>query len=386
LKPKIVLNNIYQWWAQHKDMYLDKYSRNIYPEGIFPELFDEDELLNRDGWMTLLFLASLHAVGRTQDVQHRDAIRNFKSKGWWNVFIHKEPEAIPEKWMKVLDEYLNDQFYSSNYDAWMMRFVTIYRFARWLEEYSDIWMAINNQSEQFSLEDVLNPATSSVYAGGGVSAPRLSRALGIGANFMMRELVRNQVFNSVIPIIGSEHCFVPHLRVRKLLNEIGMTLNEEQADINQSQEIFYFISSHLDKSKATFDLSFDIPFQIISRDEQLKQQLFKNDPINVAFVSSDSLIDAPAWAWDLSSKVRFFIDLINDNDLPDPCVGELICNDDGSCLLELELSWKEQKIGIVLDENEDYFRISLKVQDLGWQVFSVDELEFDLDQFLSCFL
>jgi hypothetical protein len=55
-------------------------------------------------------------------------------------------------------------------------------------------------------------------------------------------------------------------------------------------------------------------------------------------------------------------------------------------LLELELSWKEQKIGIVLDENEDYFRISLKVQDLGWQVFSVDELEFDLDQFLSCFL
>lgn len=386
LKPEIVLNNIYQWWTQHKETYLDKYSRNVYLDGSFPVLFYEDEVLNRDGWMTLLFLASLHTVGRTQDVQHRDAIRNFKSKGWWNVFIQTEPEAIPEKWMKVLDEYLKDQFYSSNYDAWMMRFVTIYRFARWLEEYSDIWMAINNQSEQFSLEDVLNPATSSVYAGGGVSAPRLSRALGIGANFMMRELVRNQVFNSVISIIGSEHCFVPHLRVRKLLNEIGMTLNEGQSDIDQSQEIFTFISSYLDKSKATFDLSFDIPFQIISRDEQLKQQLFKNDPINVAFVSSDSLINAPAWAWDLSSKVRFFIDLINDNDLPEPCVGELICDNDGSCLLELELSWKEQKIGIVLDENEDYFQINFKVQDLGWQVFSVDELEFDLDQFLSCFL
>ena len=67
-------------------------------------------------------------------------------------------------------------------------------------------------------------------------------------------------------------------------------------------------------------------------------------------------------------------------------MGELICDNDGSCLLELELSWKEQKIGIVLDENEDYFQINFKVQDLGWQVFSVDELEFDLDHFLSCFL
>ena len=385
LKPEIVLKNVYEWWAQNKSTYLVKYSKNIYPDGVFPTLKVNGEI-NRDAWMILLFLASLHTVGRTQDVQHRDAIRYFKEKGWWQIFTQETPEESSVQWMSVLDQYLQDQFYGNQYDAWMMRFVTIYRFARWLEEYADIWLAINNQSVKFSLEDVLNTATSSIYAGGGVSAPRLSRALGIGANFMMRELVRNNVLNSVIPIIGAEHCFVPHLRVRKLLNELGMSLNEEHADIDQSQEIFEFISSHLDKSKATFDLSFDIPFQIISRDEQLKQQLFSNIPVNSTFVSSDSLIDAPAWAWDLSCNVRFFVELIKDNGLPEPDVGEVLCDKDGGGVLELELSWKKQKVGIVVDEDEQYWKMSTKIKELGWQVYSIDELDYILDQFLSRFL
>ena len=165
-----------------------------------------------------------------------------------------------------------------------------------------------------------------------------------------------------------------------------MSLNEEHADIDQSQEIFEFISSHLDKSKATFDLSFDIPFQIISRDEQLKQQLFSNIPVNSTFVSSDSLIDAPAWAWDLSCNVRFFVELIKDNGLPEPDVGEVLCDKDGGGVLELELSWKKQKVGIVVDEDEQYWKMSTKIKELGWQVYSIDELDYILDQFLSRFL
>jgi hypothetical protein len=387
LKPEIVLNNIYQWWMQHKETYLDKYSRNIYPEGIFPELFDEDEVLNRDGWMTLLFLASLHTVGRTQDVQHRDAIRNFKNKGWWRVFIQEEPEEIPEQWMKVLDEYLQDQFYGSQYEAWMMRFVTIYRFARWLDEYADSWLAIKYQPTKFSLEDVLNTATSSIYAGGGVSAPRLSRTLGIGANFMLRELVRNGVLNGASAIVSSEHCFVPHLRVRQLLKEdLGMQLDEEHADINQSQKIYQFISHYIGKEKAIFDFSFDIPFQIISKDILLKQQLFSNTPIKSNFVPVDGLMDFPAWAWDLLDNIPFFVALVKDNNLPVPTVGYELCDSVGIVLLELELAWENNKVGVVINDDAEYWDAIQMAQSLGWQVFTLDELKDGLDQFLAHFI
>lgn len=336
--------------------------------------------------MTLLFLASLHTVGRTQDVQHRDAISNFKNKGWWSVFIQEEPEAIPEQWMKVLDEYLQDQFYASEYDAWMMRFVTIYRFSRWLDEYADSWLAIKYQSAKFSLEDVLNTATSSVHAGGGVSAPRLSRTLGIGANFMLRELVRNGVLNGASAIVSSEHCFVPHLRVRQLLNELGMQLDEEHAYMNQSQKIYEFISLHIGKEKAIFDFSFDIPFQIISRDNQLQGQLFSNTPIKPSFVPIDGLRDSPAWAWDLLDNIPFFVALVKDNNLPVPTVGYELCDSDGSVLLELELAWENNKVGIVVSDEDENWRVIQMVKSFGWQVFTLDELEDGLAQFLACFI
>jgi hypothetical protein len=386
LNPKIVLNNIYNWWAQNKEVYLERYSRNIYPEGIFPELFDEDEVLNRDGWMTLLFLASLHTVGRTQDVQHRDAIKYFRDKGWWQIFTQETPEESSVQWMSVLDEYLQDQFYVNQYDAWMMRFVTIYRFARWLDEYADSWLAIKYQSAKFSLEDVLNTATSSVYAGGGVSAPRLSRTLGIGANFMLRELVRNGVLNGASAIVSSEHCFVPHLRVRQLLNELGMQLDEEHAYINQSQKIYEFISQYIGKEKAIFDFSFDIPFQIISRDFQLQRQLFSNTPIKSSFVPIDGLRDYPAWAWDLLDNIPFYVALVKDNNLPVPTVGYELCDSDGSVLLELELAWEHNKVGVVINDDDQYWDVIKIVQELGWHVFTVDELEDGLDQFLACFI
>ena len=55
-------------------------------------------------------------------------------------------------------------------------------------------------------------------------------------------------------------------------------------------------------------------------------------------------------------------------------------------MLELELSWKKQKVGIVVDEDEQYWKMSTKIKELGWQVYSIDELDYILDQFLSRFL
>lgn len=254
-----------------------------------------------------------------------------------------------------------------------------------MDDYAESWLSIQHQSTTFSLDHVLNTATSHIHTGGGINAPRLSRTLGIGANFILRELVRNKILTSASAIVSSEHCFVPHLRVRKLFNKLGMRLDEEYADISQSKEIYKFIANFLGNDKATFDGSFDIPFQIISRDIELEQQLFSNEPIDLMLTYHIPSDDTPAWAWDLLTDIPFFINLVKANELPEPTVGFELLDDDRRVLLQLELAWEDYAVGILTDEEYDYYELIQIEKKLGWKIFPVDELKDDLDKFLRCF-
>ncbi len=386
LKPEIVLSNVYTWWSKNKDSYLKKYNHAIYPDGYCPNLLDGEEI-DRNGWMILFFLGSLHTVGRTLDAQNRGAIIHFKNKGWWDIFVKDNPQNVPEQWMRVLDDYLEEQFYSSSYESWMMRFVTIYRFARWLDEYAASWLAIRQQSKKFNLADILDTASSHIHAGGGLSAPKTARTLGIGANFILRELVRNEMLSAASAIVSSEHCFVAPKRVRDLFNLLGMQLDEDSADIQNSSKIYEFISYYLGKENATFELCFDIPFQFIAKDIQLQQQLFNNNYINVEHVPSSELISAPSWAWDLLENVSFFVALVSNHQLPEPIVGYDLGDSDGVVLLQLELAWNLNKVGILVGDVYDVWNEFKLAQNLGWQIFTVEELEEqeELNRFLVCF-
>jgi hypothetical protein len=114
--------------------------------------------------------------------------------------------------------------------------------------------------------------------------------------------------------------------------------------------------------------------------------LFSNTPIKSSFVPIDGLRDYPAWAWDLLDNIPFYVALVKDNNLPVPTVGYELCDSDGSVLLELELAWEHNKVGVVINDDDQYWDVIKIVQELGWHVFTVDELEDGLDQFLACFI
>ena len=114
--------------------------------------------------------------------------------------------------------------------------------------------------------------------------------------------------------------------------------------------------------------------------------MFSNTPIKPNFVPIDVLIDSPAWAWDLLDNIPFFVALVKENNLPEPIVGYELCDSEGSVLLELELAWENNKVGIVVSDDDEYWDTIQIVQALGWQVFTVDELEDGLDQFLANFI
>ena len=82
------------------------------------------------------------------------------------------------------------------------------------------------------------------------------------------------------------------------------------------------------------------------------------------------------------------MDLVKHNNLPEPSVGYDLSDSDSRFLLELELAWESQQVGIVVyeeDEEDDFWHPVQSAQKLGWNIFTVYELEDELQRFLNCF-
>ena len=106
------------------------------------------------------------------------------------------------------------------------------------------------------------------FSGGGPSAPPLTRALGIGACFVVRELVRTNVLQSEF---AYDHAYVAVGRVRYVFARLGMTnLQGESANYRHSRQIRDFLLDHLGPDKSHFNRCFDLPFLTVAEDPELQ--------------------------------------------------------------------------------------------------------------------
>ncbi len=270
-EPQEVLRRIFTWWTQNKDEYLEQYEKKIYPGGILPDLEEDDfGRINRASWLTLLSLSHFHTIGRQRDFQHRGFIEKCMQRGWWEVFAKEHPENRSDEWMRVLEEYIEEQVDVSEYEIWMNRFPAIYRFARWLDDYREVFMSLERQENLGGISGILKSKTNPVFQGGGVSAPPIEKSLGIGACFILRELRRKKILNTdqVVP-----YCYVPVRRVRELCQTLGCRQITEDSVIDNSKNIYQFLSDNLGGGKATFFESYDIPLQILSENQDLLRSI-----------------------------------------------------------------------------------------------------------------
>ncbi len=260
--PKKVLPEIWEWWYVERESHISKYERQTYPDGI-PRIstpqFDPKLQQDRERWLALFLLGSFYTMGRTIPGQHRNFLQLCSDRGWFPVF--SAPDRRPNQWIDVLDEYLGEQVDKSEYYQWVKQYVSIYQLARWLREYVESFLAVDRYQKQFALDQILNLRISESQQFGGSNAPPIARTLGIGACFVMRELVRQRVLESPFAF---EHCYVPSGRIRELFISLGCnTVGYEQGSVQDSITIHRFLVEHLGEKKATFDLSFDLPFLTI---------------------------------------------------------------------------------------------------------------------------
>lgn len=260
-----VLAKIYAWWLKEKDSYLKEYEKNLYPQ-TFTCHFEEDEFGQRDrkSWLTLFMLAHFHTLGRQRSVQHKGFIDMCEQQGWWKIFADKAPETKSDKWMGVLEEYIEDQVDDEEYRQWMNRFLVIYKFARYMDDYQEAFLSIDRTPDFSQLSTILKPKTNPNFQGGGISAPPIEKTLGIGACFVVRELRRKEILVApqVVPF-----CYLPVGRVRNLCSALGCRDIEGSGIPNHSPNIYQFLCTHLGEDHADFLNCYDIPLQIVT-DEQ----------------------------------------------------------------------------------------------------------------------
>lgn len=97
--------------------------------------------------------------------------------------------------------------------------------------------------------------------------PPLSRVLGLGSCFVVRELVRLGVLESEHAI---DHCFVPIKSVRDVFQRLGCDgLDLQVQRWEMSSYLYRFAAGHLGADRATFMNDFDIPFQFVAEDNDL---------------------------------------------------------------------------------------------------------------------
>jgi hypothetical protein len=173
--------------------------------------------------------------------------------------------------MQWIDSFLDGQLDDSRFLQWMKQFVGIYQVSRHLDDYIEVFLAAQRFGQPFALTQLTNTRASAAFQAGGVEAPPLSRVLGMGQCFVLRELVRHQVLSN--PHIHP-HCFVPVARVRRMLVDLGCDdLLANQQPWEWSRAIFAFLRQYLG-DQATFGGSFDIPLQVVADDANLQMQFF----------------------------------------------------------------------------------------------------------------
>jgi hypothetical protein len=291
LDPAKTLNKIYDWWMKHELEQIALYERDAFPGGIFPSLdfeFLKKEPEARKGWMTLFLLGAFHTVGWNTYEKNKRYINICRDNGWMDVFVTINDNRLNE-WVEVIKDCISKRTQDVEYYQWMKEFISIFTIGYWLDDYVEGFLAINRMEEPFSLKMVTTQRVNSTFQGGGVDAPPIYRALGIGVCFVMRELVRN---NHITNTASHKFCYGSRKPVREFLNRLGCDeINEASNPEERSKAIYNFLCTHLGKEKATFNNSFDLPILAVAKSENLQSQVFDYTLLKVFEVEEDDEYD-----------------------------------------------------------------------------------------------
>ena len=229
--PRVVMLAIGECGDDNKDERRREYDRLVYPEDFDPVRL-KNERIDRSAWLTLFALAAFNTLGRTQDAQHRTFIERGLRDGWWQELAESEPPNDVNPWLDRLRAWSGVE-QVEEYQLWRRAVVDLYTIVRWLDEYAVVMRKLpcigaDRGGDPVSLHDVLRPGQSPLLRELGTDAAPLDRTLGIGINWMIREMLRNGTYDAEDEAVMAPYCWMPSGRVReRLLARLLSILDED---------------------------------------------------------------------------------------------------------------------------------------------------------------
>jgi hypothetical protein len=274
LPARETLERIHRWWERERSRWVRWYEEAVYPGGQVPTLALEDPGDDRDqrrGWLTLFVLGMTHTMGRQTVQQHRGFLEHHARL--FNELAAPAPDL--DGCLAVLDDHLErSQEEIEYFHWWRYLFVGAWIMASRLGSYVEAFRVAQLSRSPFDLTDVTRTRSSRVHQGGGISAPPISRVLGQGACFVMRELVRKKL---VVNQQAWEHCYVPSLGVRRLLTRLSFTEDRGSRPWEVSRDIHGFLVEHLTDERVRFGGDFDIPFQVLALNTDVAERVLAGE-------------------------------------------------------------------------------------------------------------
>lgn len=268
-----VLDAIWGWWADEREALTRTYEQRVYPAGFSPSLLPQSsnrmDLDDRAGWFTFLALACFQGFGGAQDGQHREFVAKAAASGWWADLSRVPPTSDPEVWLARLRDWASDAEPDLAHWRWRRALIDLYKIAQWLPSYA--WIATNlpravgsAPTSAVSLSALLTPSFSPIWQQAGIEAAPLVRTLGLGANWMMRELARTGFWDARRRAVMAPYGWASTGRVRQLLNGLGAELGDEPS-MDRSVTIWQFVSNHLPHRQEDLLRYGDLPLQLVTR-------------------------------------------------------------------------------------------------------------------------
>ena len=249
---KIDWQEILKHWKNDKEYIINNYENKIYPS-FFNKKMITDASENKEvrrNWMILFLLGISHTFGFDNQYSNKNFI-NYLEDNNLLVFISNyeyNQYKDTEYWFKrIVDPIFNNRV-NDRYRIWLNALTDIYKISKHLSTYIRRFSNGLKFSKR-TLNKILAPRSDyEAYE----DIPSLESTLNMGANFIIRELVRfnnGEVENTAI----YEECFVPKRQIRRICN-----LDIEKGSFNDSKHIYNFVAKEIGEENVTFDFCFDI--------------------------------------------------------------------------------------------------------------------------------